>query len=121
LLQQRFPHSFQLQHTVLPEQATQLQLVPCCLQLLLENAVKHNSASASEPLVIFIEVQQTQLVVRHVLRAKAFAQQGTGTGLTNLAERCLALLGRPLEIVQNEQFIVRVPLQSSVTGKHDDE
>ena len=120
LLQQRFPHSFQLQHRVLPEQAAQLQLVPCCLQLLLENAVKHNSASASEPLVIFIEVQQAQLVVRHVLRAKAFAQPGTGTGLSNLAERCQAQLGRPLEIVQNEQFIVRVPLRSSATGKHGD-
>ncbi|RVU40238.1 hypothetical protein EOE67_06480 [Rheinheimera riviphila] len=113
LLQQRFPRSFRLQNNVLAEQSAQWQLVPCSLQLLIENAVKHNCASASEPLEICLEVQQEQLIVRHLLRPKAFAQPGTGTGLANLAERCLALLGRPLDIVKNEQFIVRVPLQAS--------
>jgi len=116
LLAQRFPHSFYLQNKVQPEQAAHLQLVPCCLQLLLENAVKHNSASASEPLDICIEVQHEQLVVCNALRPKAFAQPGTGTGLANLTERCQAVLGRPLEIVQNDQFTVRVPVQPHSTG-----
>lgn len=110
LLQQRFPRSFRLQNNVLAEQAAQYQLVPCSLQLLLENAVKHNSASAAEPLEICLEVQHEQLIVRHTQRPKAFAQPGTGTGLTNLAERCQVLVGRPLDVEQNEQFIVRVPL-----------
>jgi len=116
LLQQRFPRSFRLQNQVQPEQSSQWQIVPCCLQLLLENAVKHNIASATEPLDICIEVAQAHLVIRHPLRPKAFAQQGTGTGLANLAERCLMMLGRPLEVVQNEQFMVRVPLLQSAPG-----
>jgi sensor histidine kinase YesM len=112
LLQQRFPQSFRLQNNVLAEQSARYQLVPCSLQLLLENAVKHNNASVAEPLEICIEVQGEQLIVRHPLRPKAFAQPGTGTGLTNLGERCQALLGRPLEVEQNEQFVVRMPLQA---------
>jgi LytS/YehU family sensor histidine kinase len=119
LLQQRFPHSFRLHNDVLTEEAVAYQLVPCCLQLLLENAVKHNRASASEPLDIWIEVAQAHLIVRHARRPKAFAQPGTGTGLTNLAERCRALLSQPLEVEQNEQFIVRVPLQANGKGANE--
>jgi hypothetical protein len=118
LLQQRFPHGFRLQNNVLAEDAAEYQLVPCCLQLLLENAVKHNCASASEPLEIWIEVAHGQLIVRHALRPKAFAQPGTGTGLTNLAKRCEAMLSLSLEVVQNEQFIVRVPLQLKCKGNN---
>lgn len=114
LLAQRFPASFQLQITIELQQQTNYQLVPCCLQLLLENAVKHNSASAEQPLLIQLELQQNQLLVRHPLRPKAFAQPGTGTGLTNLSARCLALLGKPIDLIQNDEFIVSVPLQHSV-------
>ncbi|WP_127019006.1 sensor histidine kinase [Rheinheimera mangrovi] len=114
LLAQRFPASFQLKSSVEPEQQTNYQLVPCSLQLLLENAVKHNSASAEQPLLIQLELQQGQLIVRHPLRTKAYAQPGTGTGLSNLSERCQTVLGKPIEVTQNDEFIVSVPLQQSV-------
>jgi LytS/YehU family sensor histidine kinase len=114
LLAQRFPASFQLQITIEPKQQANHQLVPCCLQLLLENAVKHNSASAEQPLLIQLELQQNQLIIRHPLRPKAFAQPGTGTGLSNLSERCLALLGKPIDVIKNDEFIVKVPLQHNV-------
>jgi two-component system, LytTR family, sensor kinase len=114
LLAQRFPASFQWQIHIEPEQQANYQLVPCCLQLLLENAVKHNSASAEQPLLIQIELQQNQLVIRHPMRPKAFAQPGTGTGLTNLAERCLAIIGQPLDLIQNDEFIVKVPLRQCI-------
>lgn len=114
LLAQRFPASFQWQIHIEPEQQTKYQLVPCSLQLLLENAVKHNSASAEQPLLIQLELQQSQLIVRHTLRPKAFAQPGTGTGLSNLSERCQAVLGQPIKVIQHDEFIVSVPLQQSV-------
>lgn len=112
LLQKRFVHCFWLNSTVTNAQLNQYQLVPCCLQLLLENAVKHNSATASQPLEICIEVQQGLLVVRHSFRPKTFAQPGTGKGLANLAQRCNAVLNQSIEVTQNEQFIVQVPLQA---------
>ena len=115
LLDQRFPQSFKLEHHITAQQASGYQLVPCCLQLLLENAVKHNSASAAAPLVIRIDIENQQLqpmlVVQHPLRSKAFAQPGTGKGLSNLQQRCLTILGRSVEVSPNDPFTVRLPLQ----------
>ncbi len=110
LLNQRFVQSFQLQHHISAAEAARYQLVPCTLQLLLENAVKHNSASTATPLVIHIEIEQQQLVVWHALRPKAFAQPGTGQGLHNLTRRCLAIVGQPVELSAHDPFTVRVPL-----------
>ena len=115
LLDQRFPQNFKLEHSITAQQASGYQLVPCCLQLLLENAVKHNSASAPAPLVISIDIknpqQQAQLIVQHPLRPKAFAQPGTGKGLSNLQQRCLTILGRSVEVSPTDPFTVRLPLQ----------
>ena len=111
LLAKRFSQSYQLCHTISAEQAAQYSLVPCALQLLIENAVKHNSASPTTPLIIYLALQNDYLVVRHELREKAFAQPGTGNGLTNLMERCLAQTGKPTVVVKNQEFTVSVPLQ----------
>lgn len=113
LLEQRFPASFKLQISIDRQQQASFQLVPCCLQLLLENAVKHNLASSQQPLTIEIALQQQQLMVRHLLRPKAFAQPGTGIGLRNLAERCQAVHRKAIEVVQDDSFTVLVPLQHS--------
>lgn len=111
LLAQRFPNSYPLHQTISAEQAAQYSVVPCALQLLLENAVKHNSASPTSPLNIEVALQHGYLVVRHELRLKAFAQPGTGSGLSNLMARCLAQTGKPILIEQNHEFTVKVPLQ----------
>lgn len=111
LLSHRFPGCFRLHYNISLSQRLSYQLVPCCLQLLVENAVKHNAAQQSEPLLISIELSQNDLVVRHAYRPKAFASAGTGTGLTNLTARCQSLLGRPLILIQTDEFIVQVPLR----------
>lgn len=124
LLEQRFPQSFQLDIQITSEQASAYQLVPCCLQLLLENAVKHNNASAKAPLRIHICIEQQLqqqiqylLVVKHPLRPKAFAQPGTGKGLSNLQQRCQTILGQSVEICPNDPFTVRVPLQQAKANR----
>ena len=121
LLDQRFPQSFKLEHSITAQQASSYQLVPCCLQLLLENAVKHNSASAAAPLVISIDIddqqRQPQLIVRHPLRPKAFAQPGTGKGLSNLQQRCLTILGRSVDVSPSDPFTVRLPLQQAQAAR----
>ena len=87
LLKHRFAESYQVFNNITEQQAAKYMLVPCTLQLLLENAVKHNSASTSAPLYIYFQLENDHLVVRHELRLKAFAQPGTGSGLANLMER----------------------------------
>lgn len=111
LLQHRFADSFQVCHDITEQQAAAFRLVPCTLQLLIENAVKHNRASPSTPLHILLEVDDDFLVVRHPLRVKTFAQPGTGNGLTNLMQRCLALMGTPIVVEKHDEFIVKVPMQ----------
>jgi len=111
LLQHRFADSYQVCNDITAQQAANYRLVPCTLQLLIENAVKHNSAAKSAPLCIYFQLENDYLVVRHQLRLKAFAQPGTGSGLANLMERCLAQVNKPIVVEQNHEFTVRVPLQ----------
>lgn len=111
LLQHRFAESYQVCNDITAQQAANYRLVPCTLQLLIENAVKHNSATKSAPLCIYFQLENDHLVVRHQLRLKAFAQPGTGSGLANLMERCIGQIGRPILVDKNHEFTVRVPLQ----------
>lgn len=114
LLAQRFSQSYQLCHSISAVESAQYSVVPCALQLLLENAVKHNSASPATPLIIYLELFDDYLVVRHELRSKAFAQPGTGHGLRNLMERSLVQTSKPILVEKNHEFTVKIPLQINV-------
>ncbi|MFC4656540.1 sensor histidine kinase [Rheinheimera marina] len=111
LQQQRFGQAYQL--TIQPElKGVDAMLVPASLQLLLENALKHNQASAEQPLQINISYKQQWLNVSHQRQPKAHALPGTGTGLANLQQRCQQILGQPLIVQAGDyQFEVKLPLQ----------
>lgn len=68
-------------------------LPPQTLQILVENAIKHNIISNSKPLTIKIYDQDGCLVVENNLQKKVTPQPHTGTGLNNIMER-YRLLGR---------------------------
>lgn len=67
-------------------------LPPFTLQMLLENAIKHNVISAARPLHITVTVAQDRLMVRNDLRPRGGMSAGTGTGLENIRRR-YAMLG----------------------------
>lgn len=111
LQQQRFGQAYQLSVEPELEQMDAL-LVSASLQLLLENALKHNQASAEQPLLISISYQQNMLSVSHQRRPKVHALSGTGTGLSNLQQRCQQMLGLPIAVLAGtEHFEVKLPLQ----------
>lgn len=87
------------------------RLPPASLQLLIENAIKHNRHTEAEPLAIEVRLEADALVVTNPLRLKSGLRSGTGTGLANLRER-LALLGAgDLDVEQTSTaFRVRLPL-----------
>ncbi|WP_035078283.1 sensor histidine kinase [Anditalea andensis] len=87
-------------------------LPPLSLQLLLENAVKHNIASMAIPLNIFIEQKGDSLWVCNDLQPKSGPlEDTTGVGLENINNRYELLSHRKPEILQeNNQFIVKLPL-----------
>lgn len=92
----------------------QYQLPPMALQILIENAVKHNIASHSKPLHIRIYTSDNDmLVIENKLQKRTGAAPSTGVGLQNLNLRCKYLSNRHLIVQQTEtSFLVTVPLMN---------
>jgi hypothetical protein len=89
------------------------RLPPASLQLLIENAIKHNRLSAAEPLTIEVRRQGAFILVTNPLRPKQPPRAGPGTGLANLRERIALLTPGRLEIAAGDgEFRVRLPLVS---------
>ena len=96
-------------HTVQP---TDLYLPPLSLQMLLENAIKHNVASKANPLIIEISIEENRIVVKNNLQLKSsLSEESTGIGLSNIRKRYELLSSEPIEIEESlSSFIVRLPL-----------
>ena len=88
-----------------------LLLPPSSLQLLLENAVKHNVFSEREPLDVCMELREDHIEVTNPRRPRADAAEGAGVGLANLGERYRLLVQREVEVVDDgARFAVKLPL-----------
>jgi sensor histidine kinase YesM len=89
-----------------------LMLPPLSLQLLLENAVKHNIASMAKPLNIQIKQAGDLLIVSNDLQPKAgIPEESAGVGLDNIMKRYDLLTDRKPEIKkENQKFTVSLPL-----------
>ncbi len=87
------------------------EIIPVSLQILLENAIKHNLATRENPLRISIYIEGQYIVVKNNLQKKATQLESTKIGLRNLAERVRLLTGRVLIIEETTtEFIVKTPL-----------
>jgi two-component system, LytTR family, sensor kinase len=88
-----------------------LEVFPVSLQLLVENALKHNSATRSNPLDIVIYIEgMDKLVVTNNLQPKSNISSSSKRGLKNLNERSRLILNREIEILQTEGFfVVKIP------------
>ncbi|TFV97370.1 signal transduction histidine kinase [Algoriphagus kandeliae] len=83
---------------------------PAVLQLLVENAVKHNYFTEEEPLEIRIEAVSDKLKISNLKQLKEALEESTGIGLQNISER-YRFLNQSIEIKDGEQFFqVTLPL-----------
>lgn len=105
-------HGDNLAITIRVEEALLSQrIVPLSLQILMENAIKHNIVSAARPLQIDICAEMGRLVVRNNLQPKHQSIESTGIGLDNIRNRYRLLGARLVEVEEGpEQFIVKIPL-----------
>jgi len=90
-----------------------LHIPPMTLQLLIENAVKHNIVSKSKPLKIevFINDDEDYIHVKNNLQKKIQAVQSTGMGLKNISERIKYFTEKKMECIESkESFEVKIPL-----------
>jgi two-component system LytT family sensor kinase len=114
LLKTRFEDSIEID---IPEKSkiVDAQVVPLSLQLLLENAVKHNVVSDSKPLKLRIYEEGNQLIVENNLQKKQVAGAGSGVGLQNIASRYQLLTNRKMSIAEDQtHFKVQIPILTKV-------
>lgn len=110
MLKTRFEESIQVKMDI--EASGERILPPFTLQLLIENAIKHNIASATKPLLIEIFIHENTLVVKNTLQPKKNVEESTGIGLDNIHKRCMFLYQEGLNIIKTDShFIVEVPLK----------
>jgi tetratricopeptide (TPR) repeat protein len=87
------------------------KIPPFSLQLLIENAVKHNIATPARPLHIDLFADDQHLCVRNTLQPKRSVVESTRTGLTNLQKRFTLLGNYDMSVVSKEPFFsVALPL-----------
>lgn len=91
-------------------------VIPSGLQILVENAIKHNIASAKIPLTISISTKGDRIVVENKLQLREQSTSAsTGVGLDNLMEQYRLVFGKDIDIVSKEgQFSVSLPLIKSL-------
>lgn len=96
------------------EQPSNYQILPVSLQLLVENALKHNMATQEKPLKIRISlISDLYLTVENNRQPKQQLFGSFQIGLKNLKERVRMITGRELQIEKsNEHFCVNVPITS---------
>lgn len=88
-------------------------ILPVSLQLLVENAIKHNMATAEKPLVIHIYLEDGYIVVNNNIQKMATQIVSTKIGLKNLNERVRLVTGKEIIISASEdKFIVKVPIMA---------
>ena len=110
LLKMRFEDSIVFE---IPEKSKnpEAKVVPLSLQLLLENAVKHNVVNVSKPLYIKIYEKDGNLVVENNLQSKEVIKRSSGVGLTNIKQRYALLTNRQVLIHKTDvSFIVEIPM-----------
>lgn len=93
----------------------ELKIVPLSLQLLLENAVKHNVVSSNKPLEIKIYEEEGFLQVQNNINPKEAIGKSTKVGLRNIADRYGLITKRNVQITKNNKtFTVSLPLLTKV-------
>ncbi|MEH6513269.1 MAG: histidine kinase, partial [Maribacter arcticus] len=110
LLKMRFEDSiiFEIPDKALNPEA---KIVPLSLQLLLENAVKHNVVTASKPLHIKIYEEDDYLFVTNNLQEKQVVKKSSGVGLQNIRQRYAILTKKEMQIFKTaKEFKVRLPM-----------
>ena len=89
----------------------EVKIVPLSLQLLLENAIKHNTVSEQKPLHITIYIKENQLVIQNNLQKKETLSNRKGVGLHNIVNRYALLTNRKVMVEEtNQYFAVQLPL-----------
>ena len=105
----RFGESLQVEYSLDLDQSR--MVIPLSLQMLVENAIKHNEVSGEHPLHIeILSTEKGHVIVKNKLRRIELSEKSPGMGLENLRKQ-VAFFSNDSLLVQEEpeSFIVRIP------------
>ena len=110
LLKTRFGSNIEIEIDV-PDSKLNNKIVPLSLQLLMENAIKHNIISMEKPLSIRVFTADGNLVVSNNLQMKNQVIENTGIGLDNIRNRYKLLGDKTVKVVSDQNsFNVYIPM-----------
>jgi hypothetical protein len=103
----RFGDTLQMNIEIPEEVMRNKKIVPLTLQMLIENAIKHNV----EPLVITFTASEDEITIRNIVHPKLTREKGAGIGLVNIRRRYELLTKKPVIYgVQENEYVVKLPL-----------
>ena len=110
LLKLRFADGVELEIEV-PDDGMSREVVPCSVQLLVENAMKHNAVSAANPLRIRVHATRSSVIVTNNRIPKLTARASAGMGQKYLRQRYKDVAGKSIIVREtNEYYSVILPL-----------
>ncbi|MEO6489781.1 MAG: histidine kinase [Ferruginibacter sp.] len=116
LLKKRFSEGLHVKLDI-PHHYRQLRIIPAALQLLIENAIKHNIVSFQRPLYIDIQIGTSDtIVVSNNLQSKMTIEKSTGIGLQNIIKRYGIITSREV-VINTEESLFKVTLPLLVTNQ----
>lgn len=112
LFLQQIRYGNDLSYTInIPADLLELLLPPLSLQVVLENATKHNIVNETKPLRIEIFNEGFYLVIKNNIQPKISREVSTGLGLKNLVKRYAMISDKePLFLVETIHYIAKLPL-----------
>lgn len=110
LMKVRFPEGLEVE-TDIPDDEVCHFVIPCSLQLLVENATKHNAISEESPLRIRISIDGDYVQVTNNRNPKISSQPSTGNGQRYIRQRYRDEAGKEIIIIEdNQTYTVKLPL-----------
>ncbi len=110
LLKIRFPEGISVEKDIRPEDLSRM-VVPCTLQLLVENVTKHNAISPEAPVRIRIVTDGRFLTLENNRRPRASEPVSTGLGLPYIRKQYMDISGEGILVEKTDDaFRVRIPL-----------
>jgi two-component system, LytTR family, sensor kinase len=117
LLQVRYEHHLKLEIN-LPKNLLDTFIPPLCLQLLVENAVKHNQISKNEPLLVYISAQDnTYITVTSTKTSATNSVTSFRIGLENIRNRYQFFSPEKITIKDEDKFTVQLPVIKTIDSK----
>ncbi|HET7898549.1 MAG TPA: histidine kinase, partial [Flavisolibacter sp.] len=110
LLRIRFDETIRIENTIDPQNGAAC-ILPCTLQVLVENAMKHNFFSEKEPLVVTLGMNHQFITVSNPVRPKLHVADSTKVGLRNLKARYRLITNQNVLVQKTAtKFLVKLPI-----------